>query len=1007
MKNLILIIALLFSTHVYSVVSIFYYTGSGVLSGTANWRNKPDGTGQKPQNFVADSQYFVIRNITNISLTTAWTVSGLGSKVILGNSLLSPITLTIATGGSLTGKLDIDAAVSGSNTLVMQTSNIPTFGNLDNTSTVNYAYTGASTVQIVHYGNLIISGSRGSNTVTFPNGQVGVAGSFSNSSTFTTGGFSCTSGNTVGFDGSITQYIPGFIFNHLTLTNTGNKVATGDITVNGTLTVNNNGLVLDMATYALSFVTLASGPGTLRTQNTSSAPIPAGRSYPFKIEFNGGEQTIPEASYTDVTIGGTGNKTLGGTIVVNGEMLFESGKVILNGNVFSLNGDIAGTSNFVGSATSNMNVGGSGAFSGIINFDQTNSSTRTLNSFTLNRLSSTVKIGSLLEVVGEIHLDNGTLDANGMVKLVSNAGATATIPQITGTGAITGDVIAERYIPASARRWRFISSPITNGTLLDWKGEIYITGLSGATNGFDATQTNNPSVYTYNETTTGTSGTGWTAATNISNAITAGLGYRLFIRGDRSDPNRLTGVNNTQNEVTMNLVGTVNTGDISLPVTYTNTGSINDDGWNLVGNPYPCQYDWDAFYHAGNAGGYSGTNYSNIEPTFFIWDATSNSYKSYNAMTNSGAITNGIIATGQGFFVKANAESPFITFKEMFKSSSTPTQMFKASMNDELRIKVQLDPNDYDIFIMKFVNGSSLLNDIFDSRKMSNPDVNIASIGIDNYWHSLDARPEPTHNDTIRLNVSGISGSYQMIFSDIPRSAKYFYLEDTYLSNMIRIDQNSTYAFSIVTGTPASQGSSRFRIIVSNSGSLPVTFGKFEAAKISNLVELTWNTYNELNSSVYQVERSTNNMDYQLIGEVKAAGNSSKEINYSFVDQKPDMEHINYYRIKEVDNDGKYVYSEIRNVLMDMIANVDANHILTVIPNPAVDNILIRSNQMVDAKYEVNIYNIEGKLVKRYGSINSSDGRMELNVSELSYGTYIIKAVNANGVNLSAKFMIR
>src|SRR6478609_4072431 len=104
----------------------------------------------------------------------------------------------------------------------------------------------------------------------------------------------------------------------------------------------------------------------------------------------------------------------------------------------------------------------------------------------------------------------------------------------------------------------------------------------------------------------------------------AGKGYRLFIRGDRSDLGRLDGSNNTQNEVTLEMWGTINTGNVVLPVTYTTSTGLADDGWNLVGNPYPSAFDWPSFYNST-----SGVK-QNLDPTIWIYNPRWNAYVSYN-----------------------------------------------------------------------------------------------------------------------------------------------------------------------------------------------------------------------------------------------------------------------------------------------------------------------------------------------------------------------------------------
>jgi hypothetical protein len=71
---------------------------------------------------------------------------------------------------------------------------------------------------------------------------------------------------------------------------------------------------------------------------------------------------------------------------------------------------------------------------------------------------------------------------------------------------------------------------VNNTTLADWQGETHITGTGGSTNGFDNTLLNNSSAFWYNESAGGGLNDRWEAATNTSNSIISGRGYRVFIR---------------------------------------------------------------------------------------------------------------------------------------------------------------------------------------------------------------------------------------------------------------------------------------------------------------------------------------------------------------------------------------------------------------------------------------------------------------------------------------------
>lgn len=94
-------------------------------------------------------------------------------------------------------------------------------------------------------------------------------------------------------------------------------------------------------------------------------------------------------------------------------------------------------------------------------------------------------------------------------------------------------------------------------------------------------------------------------------------------------------------------------------------------------------------------------------------------------------------------------------------------------------------------------------------------------------------------------------------------------------------------------------------------GVLPVTITSFSAAQKNNAVQLNWSTVNEINNDYFSIERSSDNKNFTGIGTVysqQAAGDGQQQ--YSFTDDHP-LTGTSYYRLKQVDKDGKFTYSKI------------------------------------------------------------------------------------------------
>jgi hypothetical protein len=124
------------------------------------------------------------------------------------------------------------------------------------------------------------------------------------------------------------------------------------------------------------------------------------------------------------------------------------------------------------------------------------------------------------------------------------------------------------------------------------------------------------------------------------------------------------------------------------------------------------------------------------------------------------------------------------------------------------------------------------------------------------------------------------------------------------------IDKTSGNNHGTMLGFALTGTSSNF--INSNlSSTLPVTLSFFEAAKNNDRSLLIWKTASEQNSHSFVVERSTNGSDYTAIATIAAAGNSQVALNYSYSDLNP-TNGKNYYRLKQVDIDGRFAYSAVR-----------------------------------------------------------------------------------------------
>ncbi len=150
-----------------------------------------------------------------------------------------------------------------------------------------------------------------------------------------------------------------------------------------------------------------------------------------------------------------------------------------------------------------------------------------------------------------------------------------------------------------------------------------------------------------------------------------------------------------------------------------------------------------------------------------------------------------------------------------------------------------------------------------------------------------------------------------------------------------------------------------------------------------NLVN--WSTTSEQNTAYYAVEASLNGTDFTETGRVVAAGNSASLRTYNFVHRQINHQSY-YYRVKQVDADGKIIYSKTIRI------NVAAFRAATLYPNPVKDKTTISFSLQQSSSVTANITNTSGLLIytlkQRYAK---GDHKMNLDLGMLPKGSYILQ----------------
>lgn len=164
---------------------------------------------------------------------------------------------------------------------------------------------------------------------------------------------------------------------------------------------------------------------------------------------------------------------------------------------------------------------------------------------------------------------------------------------------------------------------------------------------------------------------------------------------------------------------------------------------------------------------------------------------------------------------------------------------------------------------------------------------------------------------------------------------------------------------------------------------LPVSLLNFNGKLVGSTVVLNWTTASEVNNKKFVIERTSDFLNWETIGEVAGAGNSSATHYYTFRDYTP-LQGVSYYRLKQVDFDGAFAYS--RSIVIET-GEHQIPVSISISPNPFDGELTITSN-VIDENMDITIYDVLGRIL--YQVNHKTDNGIVLIQPELPSGTYII-----------------
>lgn len=242
----------------------------------------------------------------------------------------------------------------------------------------------------------------------------------------------------------------------------------------------------------------------------------------------------------------------------------------------------------------------------------------------------------------------------------------------------------------------------------------------------------------------------------------------------------------------------------------------------------------------------------------------------------------------------------------------------------------------------------------------------------------VDPSPTPQYTGFVAGTYAGDAGngnSYFDVVLQIPNNA----------SNVTFEGANAPYGAT----SPGSNytGFSATPQIASMEQALPVQWADFVVAAEGSTARMQWGTFAEIDNVAFEVQRSTNSNTWEVVGRLNGKGTTSVRQQYSFIDAAPNQ-GLNYYRLRQIDANGKSSLSRVRSVVIGNAVEVLAG------PNPAVRYLNLRN---VSEKTELVLMDAQGRQQLRRTLTQDA----AIGLDNLNAGVYMLRMTNTRGTATS------
>jgi len=202
----------------------------------------------------------------------------------------------------------------------------------------------------------------------------------------------------------------------------------------------------------------------------------------------------------------------------------------------------------------------------------------------------------------------------------------------------------------------------------------------------------------------------------------------------------------------------------------------------------------------------------------------------------------------------------------------------------------------------------------------------------------------------------------------------------------------TTYYYRVRADKASVTGQGGYSNTITAISTLPVNSLSFNVSKASGSNLLQWSTGGELNTKNFELQRSSTGNNFITIATVNASGNSSTTKNYQYSDPLSlNPEPIYYYRLKMVDLNGNFTYSDI------LLIKNGRSITVTVYPNPTQDKVVINVTDKSLLNTTATLSDIGGK---RLQNVPITQTVTTINISNYEKGVYLLRLANGESIKL-------